>query len=156
MIYDFNEFSIKNRKKSKWKNNGFRTLFENLYMLNNKLNINSKSYKKYNLNNYEIYVMNEKFGEPRFHVIINRKIKRFSDFPHFLRFIRINHKNLTTKICCHFKSKFCIKIRILDSSTEYNSLDNFNNLELELKEWLSFNLSFLKSDWNLLNKNRKI
>jgi hypothetical protein len=30
MIHNFNKFSIKSRKKSKWKNNGFRSLFESI------------------------------------------------------------------------------------------------------------------------------
>lgn len=113
-------------------------------MLNNKLNINSKSYKKYNLNNYEIYIMSEKFGEPRFHVIknVNRKIKRFSDFKFSISLTRTFNESG--------------KIRILDSSAEYNSLDNFNELEHEIKEWLSYNLINLKSDWNHLNEKRKI
>jgi hypothetical protein len=115
---------------------------ENLYMLNNKLNIKSKKYKKYNLKDYEIYIMNEEFGEPRFHIIknINNAIKRFDDFQFSISLTKpFNELG---------------KIRILDSSTEYNSLDNFDNIESEIKEWLFFNLDKIKKDWNNLNKRK--
>jgi predicted nucleotidyltransferase len=116
---------------------------ENFYMLNNKLKINSKYYKKYNLNDYEIYIMNEKFGEPRFHVIknINNKIKKFNDF------------QFSISITKPFNESG--KIRVLDSSTEYNSLDNFPNLESEISNWILNNSEIIKEDWNFLN-SRKI
>lgn len=117
---------------------------ENLYMLNNKLNIKSKLHKKYKLNDYEVYIMNENFGEPRFHVIrnIDNRIKRFTDFQFSISLTKIFNESG--------------KIRIIDSSTEYNSLDNFPHLESDIKNWLSTNLINIKKDWNFLNKNRKI
>jgi len=117
---------------------------ENLYMLNNKLNIKSKLHKKYKLIDYEIYIINENFGEPRFHVIrnINNRIKRFTDFQFSISLTKPFNESG--------------KIRILDSSTEYSSLDNFPNLESDIKDWLSTNLINIKKDWNFLNNNRKI
>jgi hypothetical protein len=117
---------------------------ENLYMLNNKLSIKSKLHKKYKLKDYEIYIMNENFGEPRFHVIknIDNKIKRFTDFQFSISITKPLDESG--------------KIRILDSSTEYNSLDNFIHLESDIKDWLVANLINIKKDWNFLNRNRRI
>jgi hypothetical protein len=118
------------------------TINENIYMMSNKLNIKSKPFIKYKLNDYEIYIIAEKFGEPRFHIIknINNKIKRFEDFQFSI--------SLTNTI-----NEFG-KIKVLDSSTEYNTLDNFENLENDIKEWLSYNLNKIRKDWNSLNKRK--
>jgi hypothetical protein len=71
---------------------------------------------------------------------INNSIKRFDDFQFSISLTKpFNELG---------------KIRILDSSTEYNSLDNFDNIESEIKEWLFFNLDKIKKDWNNLNKRK--
>lgn len=115
---------------------------ENLYMLDNKINIKYKKYKKYNLGDFDAYIILEEFGEPRFHIIknINNKIKRFNDFQFSISLTEpLNESG----------------IKVLDSSTGYNSLSNINNLEDKIKEWLTSNLKNLRNDWNSLN-DRKI
>lgn len=120
------------------------SISENLYMLENKLNIELGRYKKYTLNEYEVYIMCEDYGEPRFHFTknINNKVKRFEDFQFSISLTKTFNEDGS--------------FRILDSSTEYNSMSNFTNLDKLLKEWLSSNISYLKNDWNELNSSRKI
>lgn len=113
---------------------------ENLYMLNNKLNLKGK-YKKYNFKDCEVYVMQEKWGEPRFHLTKNilKNVKKFTDFQFAISLTKPFENN---------------KLRVLDSSTGYNNLDNFKDLENEFKVWLNKNLNNLKKDWNLLNERK--
>jgi predicted nucleotidyltransferase len=112
---------------------------ENLYMMSNNLNIKNNNYKKYKTEHFDVYIMKEDFGEPRFHIIknINNLIKRFSDYQFSISITKPFSENG--------------EVRILESSTEYNSLSNFDGLDSLVKDFISENLSKLVSDWNELN-----
>ena len=90
-------------------------------MLNNKLMLERGQYKKYLFKDYEIFVMKEKYREPRFHITknINRRLKTFNDFQFSISLTKTFENN---------------EFRILDSSTGYNNLNNFEQLKTDLNK----------------------
>lgn len=139
---DLNPYKLSSEEIEKYENlikDIDSIIHENMYMLENSLNISSKKHIKYKFSEYEIYIMNENFGEPRFHFTknIQNDIKRFEDFQ-FAISITKPFDDLGN-------------IRVLNSSTEYNSLSNFKGLESELRVWMVENLEVIREDWNKLN-----
>ena len=97
--------------------------------------------KKIELNEYEIYLFEEKYGEPRFHFgkkhIGNRKYKDFQ----FSISLTKTFDNLG-------------KTRVIESSTGYKSFNGFDSDEQFLKNWLKVNINKLRVHWNSLNKRK--
>lgn len=112
---------------------------ENHQMLEIKNYLKNKHFNC-SIGDYEIYVFENKFGEPRFYFSKNLKSKSYNDF--------IFAISLTT-----FENN---ELRVVESSTGYKSLNSFKNEEELLKKWLPNNLSMLKESWNKLNPNRSI
>jgi hypothetical protein len=142
---ELEKYNLSNNEIEKWEKLMLEiddTINENIYMLTNKVNISNNNWKKYNLGEYEVYIMKEDFGEPRLHIIrnINNRIRRFSDFQFSISLTKPFNESAD--------------IRVLDSSTEYNSLSNFPELEKNFKEFLISNLEELRKDWNNLNRRK--
>ena len=90
---------------------------------------------------YEIYLFEEKYGEPRFH--FGRKYRgdrRYKDFQFSISLTK-TFDDLG-------------KTRVLESSTGYKSFNGFESDEEILRDWLEENINNLKSDWNYLNKRK--
>jgi hypothetical protein len=90
---------------------------------------------------YEIYLFEEKYGEPRFH--FGRKYRgdrRYKDFQFSISLTK-TFDDLG-------------KTRVLESSTGYKSFNGFESDEEILRDWLKENINNLKSDWNYLNKRK--
>jgi hypothetical protein len=125
-------------------NNGidFESISENMYILeyNSYFNKNVKTIKIEN-DKYDIYVFEEKYGEPRFH--FGRKIeknRKYNDFQFSISLTRPIENG---------------HIRVLESSTGYKSFNGFENDRDYLSKWIDENLDTLKSSWNKIN-DRKI
>lgn len=93
---------------------------------------------------FDIYVFNEQYGEPRFHIGkgFDRRVKKVNDYM-FSISLTDTYKNNSLKV--------------LESSTEYPSFNMFEKEEKLLKKWLSKNnnLEKIKKKWLSIN-NRKI
>jgi len=138
--FDLTDDEIKTFNEIK-NNIDFEKISENMYLLEIKSYFkNNINYKKIDLDKYEIYIFNEKFGEPRFHFGKNFKkiIKGYSD--------------------CHFSISLTKpfddnnNLRVLESSTEYKSFNGFKDDEYFLKNWLNENLIQIKKIWSEINK----
>ena len=90
---------------------------------------------------YDIYIFEEKYGEPRFHFSsdIKRQVKRFKDFQFAISLTETFKKDNSLKV--------------IESTTGYNSLNSFRKEEKELKEWLlkDNNLKMIRNKWQKLN-----
>jgi hypothetical protein len=119
----------------------FDSIHENKYLLEYKSNLRSAISKKIELNEYEIYLFEERYGEPRFHFgkkhIGNRKYKDFQ----FSISLTKTFDNLG-------------KTRVIESSTGYKSFNGFDSDEQFLKNWLKVNINKLRVHWNSLNKRK--
>lgn len=117
----------------------FESISENMYIMeyNSYFNKNVKFIKIEN-DKYDIYVFEDKYGEPRFHFgkkdVINRK---YVDFQFSI--------SLTNPI--DDEGNF----RVLESSTDYKSFNGFENDRDWLKKWLPENLELLKEKWIKIN-----
>lgn len=90
---------------------------------------------------FDIYIFEDNYGEPRFHVgnnILNR-YKKINDF------------QFSISLTDMYKSDKHLKV--LESSTDYPSFNMFEKEEELLKEWLSKdnNLEYLKHKWKSIN-----
>lgn len=121
----------------------FESVSENMYILeyNSYFNKNVKSIKIKN-DKYDIYLFEDKYGEPRFHFgeKING-IRKYKDFQFSISLTKTFEDDGN--------------FRVLESSTGYKSFNGFEKDGEWLKEWLYKNLDQLKESWIKIN-NRKI
>jgi len=132
------ELNIFNEIKS---NINFDSISENKYLLEYNSYLKNGIYKKTEFDKYEIYLFEEKYGEPRFH--FGRKYRgdrRYKDFQFSISLTK-TFDDLG-------------KTRVLESSTGYKSFNGFESDEEILRDWLKENINNLKSDWNYLNKRK--
>jgi predicted nucleotidyltransferase len=114
---------------------------ENLYMLDNVKNLSRLDNIKYKLGDCEVYITNEKFGEPRLHFTknIENLVKRFGDFQFSISLSEPFHNG---------------DLRIIESSTEYKNMDMFQSEKKMITNFIKSNIDNLKDDWNKLNKRK--
>jgi hypothetical protein len=120
----------------------FEMISENMYMLETNMYFNENvDHKRICLEDCEIVLFKEEYGEPRFHFgkNINNKIRKYSDFQFSISLTKPFENN---------------KLRVLESSTEYKSFNGFEKKEEILKKWLEENIDFLKEEWQKLNKRK--
>jgi len=131
------EMSIFNEIKN---NIDFDSISENKYLLEYNSNLRNGIYKKIEFDEYEIFLFEEKYGEPRFH--FGRKYngdRKYKDF------------QFSISLTKPFDGS---KIKVLESSTGYKSFNGFESDEGFLKDWIKENITQLKNDWNILNKRK--
>jgi hypothetical protein len=94
---------------------------------------------------YEIYIFENNYGEPKFYFSKNlkSKIKRFTDFKFGISLSKTFEND---------------KLRVVESSTDYKSFNSFRKEESILIDFLNSdnNLNRLVNIWNKLNPKRKI
>ena len=118
--------------------------YENHQMLEVK-NYFNKPYENIKIGEYEIYIFENNYGEPKFYFSKNlkSKIKRFTDFKFGISLSKTFEND---------------KLRVVESSTDYKSFNSFRKEESILIDFLNSdnNLNRLVNIWNKLNPKRKI
>lgn len=117
-------------------NNLISTINEssNMYTMDIQYMIKNDTYTKIETNEiFDIYIFKEEYIEPRFHVI-EKSVKKF--------LFSISLTDIDS-----------LKLKILESSTDYPSFNMFSDVEVKLKKWLSINnnLDNLRSTWEKIN-----
>lgn len=122
----------------------FDSISENMYMLELKSYLRQGNFEKINIGDYDIYIFQENYGEPRFHFgkNIDKKVKKYSDFQFSISLTKTFSNN---------------DFRVLESTTEYKSFNGFESEREILNNWLTDkNLNKIKYIWQKLNKSRNI
>jgi predicted nucleotidyltransferase len=141
--YKLSEIDIDrfNKVKEEYNDN----LSENHQMLEIKNYLNN-NHIKINVDSYEIWIFENKYGEPRFYFSkdLKSKIEKFNDFKFAISLSNTFQDNEN--------------LRVVESSTEYKSFNSFKKEEEILRNWLKSdnNINYLRNIWNQLNPNRKI
>ena len=124
---DIENYHLTNKQLNNYNSlNISEELNENMYCLESNFSLNNYKYKIIYSNNFDIYVFNEKFGEPRFHVFNKDKSIRYS-------------LELYTN-------------EIVDSSTDYKSFLMNEELGRDVLSYLSKNKNIIINTWKELNE----
>jgi len=129
---------------------------KNLYMMENNQNLNG-IYKKYKLEDCELYIMSENYGEPRFHFIKNNKNKtKELDIDNIRE--KLNFDDLTNKKYLTVSELNNLEEKWNKLNSELNLIDVWSEEEKyvnKCKELVKIQ-NDLKNQWLLILSNKEI